>query len=242
MLLTKSRIPIVITGIIALSSFALIIIAGQVNAGDSRGDLTTAALDIANFEDGKPIGAGTGWDWTGEGNVMKVAIFLDAAVTNIAEIEVFVEATTTDTQPVFSQRPTAGGVFPTGVNFGFTLTVPNTRQITGQTALVDATSNLPLVPGTTRVGIHLVDANDVDIARSAAPVNTTLVDLSAVVVSAPVTEEEDEGAIAPPPTPTPPATGDVAPGSGSILGLMLVGLFLILAGGVYLARSRKPRT
>ncbi len=241
MLLAKRRIPIIAMGLIALFALVLLVTAKQVSAGDARDNLDT---NPNGFEDGIPItGVVTGWDWVGEGNLIKVAVFLGPTLTNIAEIEVFVEPTTTDTQSVLSQRPTAGGVFPTGVNIVFTGIVSNIRQITGQLDPVVATEILPLVYGTTKVGIHLVDAADTDVRRSAAPVNEGLVDLT--VATAPVTGDEGERPIAAPlatatpePTPTaiPAETGDIAPGSGMLIALMVVGLLLIVGGGVYLTR------
>ncbi|MBI4233133.1 MAG: hypothetical protein HY686_01680 [Chloroflexi bacterium] len=41
----------------------------------------------------------------------------------------------------------------------------------------------------------------------------------------------------PTPTPRPPVTGDYAPGSGLILGLIGVGMLLVVGGGFYLLRS-----
>ena len=228
MLLAKRRIPIFMAGLIALFAIVLLISIERVNAGSSVG-----TLPDANFEEGLGMGAGTGWNWTGDGNQIKVAVVLDAALTTIAEIEVFVgDSVTTSTAPALSQRPTAGGTFPTGVNIVFAGT------ISGLTAA--------LVPGTTKVGIHLATAADADVVRSATPTNTGLVDLT-VPVSAPTTTKppvvaQPVGSPTPVPptdTPTPPAAGDVAPSSSVLLSIMLAGLLLVAVGGVYVVGFRK---
>ncbi len=247
MLLAKRRIPIAVMGLIALFALVLLATVYPVNAEDARDNLATSP---SAFEDGIPItGAATGWNWLGEGNLMKVGVFLGPALTNIAEIEVYVEPTTTGTQPVFSQAPTAGGFFPTGVNIVFTGIVPNIRQITGQVDPIDATAVLPLVQGTTKVAIHLVDTpgtGGTDVRRSAAPINTGLVDLT--VQTAPITTGPTERPIAEPvgtpiatPTTVPPDPGDITPGSGMLIAIMLAGLLLIVAGGVYLTRPHKAK-
>lgn len=249
MLLTRSRIPILALGLIALFAFVLLFTGKQVDAGDSVGDVTV----VAGFEGvlgigAVPAAAGTEWVWTGQGDQLKMVVFLGAGLTNIAEIEVFVQPTILNTQPVFSQRPTAGGVFPTGTNIAFIGTVPTTRQIgAGDPFVVGGV--LPLVPGTTIVGIHLVDVDDNDIVQSATP---TAVPVSADITSpasAPPSEDGGGPVIAQPlptaeaqPTPTPPTTGDLAPGSGLLLPILLVGFLMILAGGVYLARDRRLKS
>ena len=240
MLLTSSRIPIIITGLIAFFAIVLLFTVGQVNAGDSTGEVT----DAADFEDGLGMAAGSDWNWTGQGNQMKVVVFLAPALNNITEIEVYVEPTTTDIKQVFSQRPTAGGAFPTGVNIAFIGTVPATRQI-GAGAPFVVGGVLPLVPGTTIVGIHLVDSTDTDIVRSAAPPSNGLVDLTTPATAPPPADEDKvfaEPLVTPPPEASPPPTGDLAPGPGLVLPILLVGFLLILAGGVYLARDRRLRS
>ena len=246
MLLAKRRIPIAVMGLIALFALVLLATVYPVNAEDARDNLDT---NPSAFEDGIPItGAATGWNWLSEGDLIKVGVFLGPALTNIGEIEVYIEPTTTGTQPVFSQAPTAGGVFATGVNIVFTGIVPNTRQITGQTDPIDASDVLPLVQGTTKVAIHLVDTpgtTGTDVRRSSAPLNTGLVDLT--VQTAPITTERSiaEAISTPIPTPTatavPAETGDITPGSGMLIAMMLAGLLLIGAGGVYLARPHRAK-
>jgi hypothetical protein len=223
MILAKRRIPIFITGLIALFAVVLLFSFERANAGNSVG-----TLPDADFEEGLGMGAGTGWDWTGQSNQIKVAVFLDAALTTISEIEVFVgDSVTTSTVPALSQRPTVGGAFPTGVNIVFAGT------ISGLT---------PLVPGTTKVGIHLATAADADLVRSAAPTNTGLVDLTepATVPSTkpPVIAQPISS---PTPVPTPPVAGDVAPSSSLLLSIMLGGLLLVVVGGVYMVGFRKAK-
>ena len=230
MLLARRRVPIFIAALITLFAVVLLFSIGKVNAGSSVG-----TLPDADFEEGFGMAAGTGWDWTGEGNQIKVGVFLAAGLTTIAEIEVFVgDSVITSTVPALSQRPTAGGTYPTGVNIVFAGTI--------------AGLTTALVPGTTKVGIHLADAADADIVRSATPTNTGLVDLT-VPVSAPTTTKPPVVAqpvgsptVTPPPaSPTPPPAGDVAPGSSLLLGLMLAGLLLVTVGGVYLLGFRKAK-
>ena len=230
MLLAKHRIPLFITGLIALFAVVLLFSIERVNAGSSVG-----TLPDADFEEGLGIvGVTTGWNWTGDGNQIKVGVFLDAALTNVAEIEVFVgDSVTTSTVPSLSKRPTAGGTFPTGVNIVFAGT------ISGLTTA--------LVPGTTKVGIHLADAADADIVRSAAPTNTGLDGLDLTVpVSAPVPTAtrviaQPPGSPTPAASPTPPAAGDVAPSSSMVLGIMLGGLLLVTVGGVYMVGVRRAK-
>ncbi|MCZ6788497.1 MAG: hypothetical protein O7D33_00905, partial [Chloroflexi bacterium] len=208
---------------------------GKVNAGSSAGALADPPAISAGFEGGLGMAAGSGWSWTGDGNQIKVGVFLAGGLTTIAEIEVFVgDAVIATTAPVLSQRPSAGGVFPTGVNIVFAGT------ISGLTTA--------LVPGTTRVGIHLSDAADTDIVRSSVPTNIGLVDLT-VPVTAPSTTKPPVIAqpvgsptpIPPSETPTPPAAGDLAPSSSLVLSIMLGGLLLVAVGGVYMVGSRKVK-
>ena len=235
MILAKRRIPIIIAGLIALFAVVLLVSIERANAGNSTGVLVAPPAISTDFEDGLGMGAGTGWDWTGEGSQIKVGVFLAAALTTIAEIEVFVgDSVTTSAAASLSQRPTAGGTFPTGVNIVFAGT------ISGLTTA--------LVPGTTRVGIHLTTAADADIVKSSAPTNTGLVDLT-VPASAPTTTKppviaQPVGSPTPVPptdTPTPPAAGDVAPSSSMLLSIMLAGLLLVAVGGVYMVGFRKAK-
>ena len=227
MILAKRRIPIFITGLIALFAVVLLFSIERANAGSSVG-----TLPDADFEEGLGMGAGTGWDWTGQDSQIKVGVFLAAALTTIAEIEVFVgDSVTTSTVPALSQRPTSAGAFPTGVNIVFAGT------ISGLTT--------KLVPGTTKVGIHLATAADADIVRSAAPTNIGLVDLT-VPAAAPPTPVIAQPIGSPTPVPaedapTPPAAGDVAPSSSLLLSIMLGGLLLVVAGGVYMVGFRKAK-
>ena len=230
MILAKRRIPIFIAGLIALFAVVFLFSIERANAGSSVG-----TLPDADFEEGLGMGAGTGWDWTGQSNQIKVAVFLDATLTTIAEIEVFVgDSVTMSTVPALSQRPTAGGAFPTGVNIIFAGT------ISGLTTA--------LVPGTTKVGIHLATAADADVVRSAAPANITLVDLTVPASAPPTTKPpviaQPVGSPTPVPaedTPTPPAAGDVAPSSSLLLSIMLGGLLLVVVGGVYMVGFRKAK-
>ena len=227
MILAKRRIPIFITGLIALFAVVLLFSIERANAGSSVG-----TLPDADFEEGLGMGAGTGWDWTGQGSQIKVGVFLAAALTTIAEIEVFVgDSVTTSTVPALSQRPTSAGAFPTGVNIVFA------GMISGLTT--------ELVPGTTKVGIHLATAADADIVRSAAPTNIGLVDLTVPAAAPPTTSiAQPIGSPTPVPaedTPTPPAAGDVAPSSSLLLSIMLGGLLLVVVGGVYMVGFRKAK-
>ena len=106
MLLAKRRVPILIAGLIALFTIVLLFSIGKVNAGDSTGDVT----NVADFEDGLGItGTTTGWNWTAEGNLLKVAVVIGADVTSpIHEIEVFVEPTTNDTPGLHRENRTCG--------------------------------------------------------------------------------------------------------------------------------------
>ena len=230
MILAKRRIPIFITGLIALLAVVLLFSIERANAGSSVG-----TLPDADFEEGLGMGAGTGWDWTGQRSQIKVGVFLAAALTTIAEIEVFVgDSVTTSTVPALSQRPTSGGAFPTGVNIVFAGT------ISGLTTA--------LVPGTTKVGIHLATAADADIVRSAAPTNIGLVDLTVPAAAPPTTSTpviaqpiDSPTPVPAEDTPTPPAAGDVAPSSSLLLSIMLGGLLLVVVGGVYMVGFRKAK-
>ena len=233
MLLAKHRIPILVMGTIALFALVLAFTAQQAYAGDSTGKIA----DVSDFEKGKAMASGTEWTWTGEGDQLKVAVYLGSALTNIAEIEVFVgTAVTTGTAASFSQRPTSGTAFPTLTNFAFIGTV------TGLTAALD--------DATTKVGIHLVDSADADVVRSAAKTASP----SLASLTAPATSSSSAAAkvFAPAPTPVPtpvptatpvppPAAGDLAPGSGVPLALILIGLALLAFGGFYLVRPHSTK-
>ena len=192
--------------------------------GTSNGATTDdAALHV--------IPAALGWNWTGQIDQLKIVVDIDPAMAPIHKIDVFVNNVL-----AFSQSPTAGGAFPTGVDFGFIGTVANLAA--------------PLTDGVTPVKLHFVGADGVtDVVRSANPANIGLVDVINTPASAPPSEDGGGGVIAGPlPTaipeasPTPPPTGGLAPGSGLLLPMLLVGFLMILAGGVYLARDRRLRS
>ena len=176
------------------------------------------------------VPAALGWNWTGQTDQLKIVVDIDPAMAPVHKIDVFVNNVL-----AFSQSPTAGGAFPTGVDFGFIGTVANLA--------------VPLTPGVTPVKIHLVGADGVtDVVRSANPANIGLVDLT-TPASAPPAEDGGGTVIAQPlatatpaPSPTPPAAGDLAPGSGLLLPMLLVGFLMILTGGVYLARDRRLKS
>lgn len=219
-------------GTIALLAIVLTLTVQQAFAGDSTG----AIADVSDFEKDKAMASGTEWTWTGEGDQLKVAVYLGSTLSNIAEIEVFVgTAVTTGTAASFSQRPTSGTTFPTLTNFAFIGTVPGLTA-----ALADAT---------TKVGIHLVDSADADVVRSAA--KTASPSLASLTVAATSTSSTATKVYAPAPTPVPtavptatpvpPPAGDLAPGSGVPFALILVGLAMLTFGGVYLVRPRNTK-
>jgi hypothetical protein len=187
--------------------------------GTSNGATTdNAALHV--------VPAALGWNWTGQGNQLKVVVDIDATMAPVTKIDVFVNNAAT---PSFSQSPTAGGAFPAGVDIGFIGTVAGLAT--------------PLTPGVTPVKIHLVGANGLDIVRSANPANIGLVDMTTPAAAPPAADEDKVFAEPlPQPTPMPPPTGDLTPGPGLVLPILLVGFLLILAGGVYLARDRRLKS
>jgi hypothetical protein len=229
MLLATHRIPILVMGTIVLFTLVLALTVQQAFAGDSTGKIA----DVSDFEKDKAMASGTEWTWTGEGDQLKVAVYLGSTLTNIAEIEIFVGTdVTTGTAASFSQRPTSGTTFPTLTNFAFIGTVP------GLTAAIDN--------ATTKVGIHLVDSADVDVVRSAAKTaSPSLADISAPATSSSSTATKVYAPAAPTatplPTPIPPPAGGMAPGSGIPFALILVGLALLACSGVYLARPHNTK-
>jgi hypothetical protein len=214
---------------------ALLVSTGMASAGNSTGALS----NVANFENSKAMASGTGWNWTGEGDNIKIAVFLASGVSTISEIEVFVGAgIASASTPSLSQKVTSGTVFPTGTNIVFT------GKITGLTA--------GLNPGTTKVGIHLVNASDTDVVQSAAPANTGLVDLSEKIawpagtttsaIAQPANTPVPAPTAAPTATPVLPATGDLSLNSGLAITAVLIGLLMVSMGGIYTIRSRKARS
>lgn len=243
MVLTKYRVPTKIVYAFTALFLAFLVSTGMASAGNSTGALS----DTSAFENSKAMAAGTGWNWTGEDDNIKVAVYLKSDLTTISEIEVFVgSAIASGSKPSFSQKVTSGTVFPTGTNIVFT------GKIAGLSA--------GLVPGTTKVGIHLVNASDTDVVQSAAPANTSLVDVTVKVagpagatasaiaqpantpVPAPTAVPVPTAKPAPTATPVPPPTGDVSLNSGLAITAVLIGFLMIFMGGMYTVRSRKAKS
>ena len=179
MLLTKSRIPIVATGIILLFGFFAFIITDRASADPADGPIPGGFF-------GNDATATTGWDWSGSGQTGKIDIFLGAGLAgNVFEIEVFVEPDTSTTaimqdknDPMHVQQMGGFGPFPTEqlLNFGFSTTIELDKA------------------GPTNVGLHLmgqdVNGNPIRVLTLSAPIN-----LGLLVPPAP-----------PPPPPQPAAT------------------------------------
>ncbi len=210
MLLTKSRISLVSIGLILLIGFILFLATNR--AGADVGDHQHWA---GTLDPGLVV-----WNWDTSGTTVKVDFNIDASLDGqIVEIEIFVEPTT-GTSPIHTQRMGNFGAFPTDQSLSFNFI--HGTDLTGST-----------------LGIHLLER------VGGAPVRvvaSNLVDVVPLPIAAPLTPPTPTPTTgAPPPTmtPEPPPTGDFAPGSGLLLGLMLAGFLLIAAGGTYIAQHRR---
>ncbi len=161
------------------------------------------------------------WNWDTAGTTVKVDFNIDASLDGqIVEIEVFVEPTT-GTTPIHTQRLGNFGAFPTGQSLSFNFI--HGTDLTGST-----------------LGIHLMERVGGTPVLVVASNTVGVVPLPIAGPLTPPTATPSVFVPLPTVTPEPPPTGDFAPGSGLLLGLMLVGFLLIAAGGTYMAQHRRP--
>jgi hypothetical protein len=234
MFLTKSHTPMAVATLILIMGLLMLFVAGpRANADNADGPIPGSFGNVSQTH--------TGWSWSGSGTNGQINVFLGSTLAgNVFEIEVFVEPDTStaavlqgDHKPAHTQVMGNSGAFPTGelLTFGFT-----------------TTKNLNT--SSSKVGIHLMgrDSNgdETRLGTSNAPVNSNLLVAPAApasLVYAPALAAEPwptptpTPVPTPTPTPVPPPTGDWAPGSGLILAMILAGLLLVVAGGVYLTQS-----
>ena len=214
MLLTKSRISLISIGLILLMGLATFLLVERASADDWG-----ASNDENHF---------VVWNWDTSGTTVQVDFNIDASLDgDIVEIEIFVDAVS-DTDPIHTQRMGNFGPFPTGQSLSFnflhgtditssTLGIHLLERVGGASVLVAASSVVGTVP--------------LPIADPLTPPTPT---------PAPTSTPTPAPTVAPEPEPEPPPTGDFAPGSGLLLGLMLAGFLLIAAGGTYMAQHRRP--
>ena len=213
MLLTKSRISLISIGLILLMGLATFLLVERASADN---------MGASNYENHLVV-----WNWNTSGTTVQVDFNIDAYLDgDIVEIEIFVDAVS-DTKPIHTQRLGNFGPFPTGQSLSFnflhgtditssTLGIHLMKRVSGSAVLVAASSVVGSVPA--------------PIADPLTPPTPT----PAASVSVPTPT------VAPEPEPELPPTGDFAPGSGLLLGLMLAGFLLIAAGGTYMAQHRRP--
>ena len=160
------------------------------------------------------------WNWDTSGTTVKVDFNIDASLDGqIVEIEIFVEPTT-GTTTIHTQRMGDFGAFPTDQSLSFNFI--HGTDLTGAT-----------------LGIHLMERVG---GSPVLVVASNAVGVVPLPIAAPLTPPTPTPSVVVPfPTATPqaPPVGDFAPGSGLLLGLMLVGFLLIAAGGTYMAQHRR---
>jgi hypothetical protein len=231
MLLTKSRIS-VFAGFILFFALALFVVIDRASADNAAGALPTAFGNTANST--------SEWNWQGSGNSGKIDIYLGSGLSNVYSIEVFVEPDIStaaqlknEHKPVHTQKMGNFAAFPTEQILTFNFT--STKVLNKSTP--------------TKVGLHLHDKAGATVLISNAPLDQGNVDYLSTptpvtVQSAPAPAATPPAVVAvatavPTPTAAPPATGDVTPGSGLLLAMMLAGLVLIGAGGTFLAQTKQ---
>jgi hypothetical protein len=148
MLLTKSRIPLVVSiAIIALMGFAFFLIADQAAADPGTGSDRTNKTVPFNSGDTSKVE----WNWSVSGQSGKVDVILDASLDGDVFLIEFYVSPTTDTVATHTQRMGDFSAFPTGQVLD--LPFSSSTQLTGAES----------------VGIHLHDADDTLIIASDAP-------------------------------------------------------------------------
>ena len=231
MVLMRNRIPIIATGLILLLAFSLLFFAER-----ARADGATFPFDSNSGDNGNVT-----WNWTNVGSAVRIDFQIHANKEGqVFEIEVFLDPSTGTPnnatirnrgKPIHSQKMGSFGPFPTARGLSFIF------------------SSTPTLVSGSLLGLHLHGPNDAIILTSATQLNDA-VDTSGIEpFASPLTPPPPAKATATPtptPTPTPvvvvlPPTGDVSPSSGLLMGLLLAGFLLILAGGTYLAQSRRNR-
>ena len=216
MLLTKSRISLISIGLIFLMGLATFLLVERASADN---------MGASNSENHLVV-----WNWNTSGTTVQVDFNIAAGLdSDIVEIEIFVDAVS-DTDPIHTQRMGNFGPFPTGQSLSFnflhgtditssTLGIHLLERVGGVSVLVAASSVVGTVP--------------LPIADPLTPPTPTPAPTS-TPTPAPTSTPT------PAPEPEPPPTGDFAPGSGLLLGLMLAGFLLIAAGGTYMGQHRRP--
>ena len=217
MLLIKNRIPIVATVLVLIMGFVLVL--AQASADDATGSIPSG-----EFGDNTDVNDPIGWEWESSGNQIRIDIFLDDAWAGLVfGIEAFVnpessaDALRNEDEPMYVQRMGSYGSFPTGRSLCFVFST--SRQVVN-----DA------------VGIHLVDRDGDDIL-----ISDGLHDNLDLTPASTCTSAQPTPQVVRTPTPGAPPTGDFAPGSGLVLGLIIAGFLLITAGGAYLTQARRLR-
>ena len=148
MLLTKSRISILATGIILLLGFVLFLMAERASAGDSVTPFGDTATDLS-----------WSWTWDDPSNTVTVCFALgsgwvDGSLGEVHDIEIFVDPAVTDTFDLIAEGPVGGpgGDAHYAINTYYCAGTDGAGsarplQVTGVTALP------------TLVGIHLVGSD-----------------------------------------------------------------------------------
>jgi len=228
MVLMRNRIPIIATGLILLLAFSLLFFAER-----ARADGATFPFDSNSGDNGNVT-----WNWTNVGSAVRIDFQIAAAKEGqVFEIEVFLDPSTgtpnnltvrNPGKPIHSQKMGNFGPFPTARGLSFIF------------------SSKPELVSGSLLGLHLHGPNDAIILTSATQLNDAVNTSSIEPIASPLTPPPPAKATpTPTPTPTPvvvlPPTGDVSPSSGLLLGLLLAGFLLILAGGTYLVQSRRNR-
>jgi hypothetical protein len=231
MVLIRTRIPLIATSLILLLAFSLLFVTERASADDVTG---------TPFDSNTGDNSNVTWNWTNDvGNTVRIDFQIATAQEgNVFEIEVFIDPSTGTPNnltlrnpgaPVHSQKMGNFGSFPTneGLSFIFSSTVELTAA--------------------SKLGLHLHGKNDATIVSSDTQLKGAVNTSGIEPIASPLTPTTPAVAVAiATPTPEPvvelPPTGDVSPSSGLLLGLLLAGFLLIVAGGgTYLAQSRRNR-
>jgi len=256
MLLTKSRIPLLLFGgIIILMVFAFTFV-GKASAHDSTnpfGEDNHAALSWASSVDGQTVGIDLFLDAALAGDVYAVEVFLTPKVAGV-------------TKAAFTKAMADGGAFPTGelIRFVFdsvdnvpkgvredTASPPDVAgvhlmaaKIDGSRALVaDGRSSTDPFRANLRAGLSVTGYFSAVPASATATPTPVPTPTATPVPPTPTPTPTPTPAPVPTatPTPVPPVTGGVAPSSTTVLVLVMLGLFMVAGGLTYLMKTKRVR-
>lgn len=249
MLLTKSRIPLLLFGgIIILMVFAFTFV-GKASAHDSTNPF------------GEDNHAALSWASSIEGTTVGIDLFLDAALADtVYAVEVFLTPKVAGVKPFsYVQTMSDGGAFPSGELMRFVFdaveNVPSAKRqaiasppdvagihIMGdlnndgtRTMVANGRSSTDPFRANLRAGLSVSGySSAIPAAATATPTPTPV----PTATPTPVPPTPTPVPVATP-TPVPPVTGGVAPSSTTILVLVMLGLFMVAGGLTYLMKTKR---